>query len=79
MKLSNGQDALLSLAISETQPGKASVAMRLTPLNEDLQPVHEEAKPVVFLDVFSSNDEDAKEAAQAISGIIQSYINKKGV
>lgn len=61
----------------------ASVAMRLTPYRElpggkpDVLQGHD--RPVVYLDVFASEDLTAETAAYNILSIIQQYINEKGL
>lgn len=61
----------------------ASVAMRLTPYREleggkpDVLQGHD--RPVVYLDVFASEDMHAENAAYNILGIIQQFINEKGL
>ncbi len=72
----------ISPLIKETEIG-ASVAMRLTPYREleggkpDILQGHD--RPVVYLDVFESNDIPAETAAYNILGIIQQFINEKGL
>lgn len=72
----------ISPLIKETTVG-ASVAMRLTPYREletgaaDILQGHD--RPVVYLDVFESNDIPAETAAYNILGIIQQFINEKGL
>jgi hypothetical protein len=72
----------ISPLIKETTVG-ASVAMRLTPYREletgaaDILQGHD--RPVVYLDVFESNDIPAETAAYNILGIIQQFVNEKGL
>lgn len=72
----------ISPLIKETTVG-ASVAMRLTPYREletgaaDILQGHD--RPVVYLDVFESNDIPAETAAYNILGIIQQFIIEKGL
>jgi hypothetical protein len=72
----------ISPLIKETEIG-ASVAMRLTPYREleggasDILQGHD--RPVVYLDVFASEDIPAETAAYNILGIIQQFINEKGL
>jgi hypothetical protein len=72
----------ISPLIKETEIG-ASVAMRLTPYREleggasDILQGHD--RPVVYLDVFASEDMPAENAAYNILGIIQQFINEKGL
>ena len=72
----------ISPLVKETEVG-ASVAMRLTPYRET-----EEGKtdvlqgydrPVVYLDVFASEDMPAENAAYQILGNIQQFIIEKGL
>jgi hypothetical protein len=72
----------ISPLVKETEVG-ASVAMRLTPYREleggkpDVLQGHD--RPVVYLDVFASEDMPAETAAYNILGIIQQFINEKGL
>lgn len=72
----------ISPLIKETTVG-ASVAMRLTPYREletgaaDILQGYD--RPVVYLDVFASEDMPAENAAYNILGIIQQFINEKGL
>lgn len=72
----------ISPLIKETEVG-ASVAMRLTPYREteegktDVLQGHD--RPVVYLDVFTSEDIPAETAAYQILGTIQQYIIEKGL
>jgi hypothetical protein len=72
----------ISPLVKETEVG-ASVAMRLTPYREteegktDVLQGHD--KPVVYLDVFESEDMPAETAAYNILGIIQQFITEKGL
>ena len=72
----------ISPLVKETEIG-ASVAMRLTPYRElesgapDVLQGHD--RPVVYLDVFASEDMPAETAAYNILGIIQQFINEKGL
>jgi hypothetical protein len=72
----------ISPLVKETEIG-ASVAMRLTPYREleggasDILQGHD--RPVVYLDVFASEDMPAETAAYNILGIIQQFINEKGL
>jgi hypothetical protein len=72
----------ISPLVKETEVG-ASVAMRLTPYRElpggvpDLLQGHD--RPVVYLDVFASEDMPAETAAYNILGIIQQFITEKGL
>jgi hypothetical protein len=70
----------ISPLVKETEVG-ASVAMRLTPYREteggktDLLQGYD--TPVVYLDVFASEDMPAENAAYNILGIIQQFIIEK--
>jgi hypothetical protein len=72
----------ISPLIKDTEVG-ASVAMRLTPYREleggasDILQGHD--RPVVYLDVFASEDMPAENAAYGILGIIQQFITEKGL
>ena len=72
----------ISPLIKDTEVG-ASVAMRLTPYREleggapDVLQGHD--TPVVYLDVFASEDMPAENAAYNILGIIQQFITEKGL
>jgi hypothetical protein len=72
----------ISPLVKETEVG-ASVAMRLTPYREteggktDLLQGYD--TPVVYLDVFASEDMPAENAAYNILGIIQQFIIEKGL
>jgi hypothetical protein len=72
----------ISPLVKETEVG-ASVAMRLTPYRElpggrpDVLQGHD--TPVVYLDVFASEDVPAETAAYNILGIIQQFITEKGL
>lgn len=72
----------ISPLVKETEVG-ASVAMRLTPYREtetgaaDVLQGHD--RPVVYLDVFASEDMPAETAAYNILGIIQQFIIEKGL
>jgi hypothetical protein len=73
---------LISPLVKPTSVG-ASVAMRLTPYREleggvtDVLQGHD--CPVVYLDVFESEDIPAETAAYNILGIIQQFITEKGL
>jgi hypothetical protein len=72
----------ISPLIKDTEVG-ASVAMRLTPYREleggtpDVLQGHD--TPVVYLDVFASEDMPAETAAYNILATIQQYITEKGL
>ena len=72
----------ISPLVKETEVG-ASVAMRLTPYREleggraDVLQGHD--TPVVYLDVFASEDVPAETAAYNILSVIQQYITEKGL
>ena len=72
----------ISPLVKETEVG-ASVAMRLTPYRElegrkpDVLQGHD--RPVVYLDVFASEDMPAENAAYNILGIIQQFVTDKGL
>lgn len=72
----------ISPLVKETEVG-ASVAMRLTPYREleggtpDVLQGHD--TPVVYLDVFASEDMPAENAAYGILGIIQQFVTDKGL
>jgi hypothetical protein len=72
----------ISPIVRETSVG-ASVAMRLTPYREteegktDVLQGHD--RPVVYLDVFESEDMPAENAAYNILATIQQYITEKGL
>ena len=72
----------ISPLVKDTEVG-ASVAMRLTPYREteegktDVLQGHD--RPVVYLDVFASEDMPAENAAYNILGIIQQFIVEKGL
>lgn len=72
----------ISPLIKSTEIG-ASVAMRLTPYREleggkpDVLQGHD--RPVVYLDVFASEDMPAETAAYNILGVIQQFIQEKGL
>ena len=72
----------ISPLIKENEIG-ASVAMRLTPYREleggkpDILQGHD--TPVVYLDVFASEDMPAENAAYNILGNIQQFIIEKGL
>ena len=72
----------ISPLVKETSIG-ASVAMRLTPYREleggvtDVLQGHD--RPVVYLDVFESEDMPAETAAYNILAVIQQFIIEKGL
>jgi hypothetical protein len=72
----------ISPLVKENEIG-ASVAMRLTPYREleggkpDILQGHD--RPVVYLDVFASEDMPAENAAYQILGVIQQFIIEKGL
>ena len=72
----------ISPLVRDTEVG-ASVAMRLTPYREtaegrtDVLQGHD--RPVVYLDVFASEDVPAETAAYNILGVIQQFIIEKGL
>jgi hypothetical protein len=72
----------ISPLIKENEVG-ASVAMRLTPYREteegktDVLQGHD--RPVVYLDVFESEDMPAETAAYNILAVIQQFIIEKGL
>ena len=72
----------ISPLVKETSVG-ASVAMRLTPYREleggvtDTLQGHD--RPVVYLDVFESEDMPAETAAYNILAVIQQFIIEKGL
>lgn len=72
----------ISPLIKDAEIG-ASVAMRLTPYREldggapDILQGHD--TPVVYLDVFASEDMPAETAAYNILGTIQQFIIEKGL
>ena len=72
----------ISPLIKDTEVG-ASVAMRLTPYREleggasDILQGHD--RPVVYLDVFESEDAAAETAAYNILAVIQQFIVEKGL
>jgi hypothetical protein len=72
----------ISPLVKETEIG-ASVAMRLTPYREleagkpDILQGHD--RPVVYLDVFASEDMPAENAAYNILATIQQFIIEKGL
>ena len=72
----------ISPLIKETEVG-ASVAMRLTPYREleggktDVLQGYD--RPVVYLDVFASEDVPAETAAYNILSVIQQFITEKGL
>jgi hypothetical protein len=72
----------ISPLVKETEVG-ASVAMRLTPYRETetgvLEVLQNHDRPVVYLDVFASEDMPAENAAYNILGIIQQFIIEKGL
>jgi hypothetical protein len=72
----------ISPLVKETEVG-ASVAMRLTPYRETetgtLTVLQGHDRPVVYLDVFASEDMPAENAAYQILGTIQQYIIEKGL
>jgi hypothetical protein len=72
----------ISPIVRETEVG-ASVAMRLTPYRETetgtLSVLQGHDRPVVYLDVFASEDMPAENAAYQILGTIQQYIIEKGL
>lgn len=72
----------ISPIIKETEVG-ASVAMRLTPYRETETGVIDALQgydiPVVYLDVFESEDISAETAAYNILAVIQQFINEKGL
>jgi hypothetical protein len=72
----------ISPIVRETEVG-ASVAMRLTPYRETetgtLSVLQGHDRPVVYLDVFASDDMPAENAAYQILGTIQQYIIEKGL
>ncbi len=72
----------ISPIVRETEVG-ASVAMRLTPYRETetgtLSVLQGHDRPVVYLDVFASEDIPAEAAAYNILATIQQYIVEKGL
>ena len=72
----------ISPLVRETEVG-ASVAMRLTPYRETetggLDVLQGHDRPVVYLDVFASDDAAAETAAYNILATIQQYITEKGL
>ena len=72
----------ISPSVKETEVG-ASVAMRLTPYRETetgtLDVLQGHDRPVVYLDVFESEDIPAETAAYNILATIQQYIVEKGL
>lgn len=77
---------LVNLAISplvKTTEVGASVAMRLTPYREtetsEIQVLSDHDTPVVYLDVFASEDIPAETAAYNILAVIQQFIIEKGL
>lgn len=72
----------ISPLVRETEVG-ASVAMRLTPYRETetgtLDVLQGHDRPVVYLDVFASEDMPAENAAYQILATIQQYITEKGL
>ena len=72
----------ISPLIKDTEVG-ASVAMRLTPYRETetgtLSVLQGHDRPVVYLDVFESEDLPAETAAYNILATIQQYITEKGL
>lgn len=72
----------ISPLVKDTEVG-ASVAMRLTPYREleggasDVLQGHD--TPVVYLDVFASEDTLAETAAYNILGVIQQFVTEKGL
>lgn len=72
----------ISPLVKPTEIG-ASVAMRLTPYREMESGVLDVLtgydRPVVYLDVFASEDMPAENAAYNILGIIQQFITEKGL
>ncbi|CAB4160465.1 hypothetical protein UFOVP723_204 [uncultured Caudovirales phage] len=72
----------ISPLVQDTGVG-ASVAMRLTPYREleNGKPdvLQEYDRPVVYLDVFASEDMSAETAAYNILGVIQQFIIEKGL
>lgn len=72
----------ISPIVRETEVG-ASVAMRLTPYRETetgtLLVLQGHDRPVVYLDVFASEDMPAENAAYQILETIQQYIIEKGL
>lgn len=77
---------LVNLAISplvKTTEVGASVAMRLTPYREtetsEIQVLSDHDTPVVYLDVFASEDIPAETASYNILAVIQQFIIEKGL
>ena len=72
----------ISPLIKDTEVG-ASVAMRLTPYRETetgtLSVLQGHDRPVVYLDVFASDDASAETAAYNILATIQQFIMEKGL
>lgn len=72
----------ISPLVKETEVG-ASVAMRLTPYRETeigvLEVLQGHDRPVVYLDVFASDDAAAETAAYNILATIQQYVTEKGL
>jgi len=72
----------ISPLVKETEVG-ASVAMRLTPYRETpegtIDTLKDHDRPVVYLDVFASEDLPAETAAYNILGIIQEFVTAKGL
>jgi hypothetical protein len=72
----------ISPIVRETEVG-ASVAMRLTPYRETetgtLSVLQGHDRPVVYLDVFASDDASAETAAYNILATIQQYVTEKGL
>jgi hypothetical protein len=72
----------ISPLVRETEVG-ASVAMRLTPYRETqegtLDVLQGHDRPVVYLDVFASEDMPAENAAYQILATIQQYVTEKGL
>ena len=72
----------ISPLVKETSVG-ASVAMRLTPYRETetgtLEVLQGHDRPVVYLDVFASEDVPAETAAYNILATIQQFVTDKGL
>jgi hypothetical protein len=72
----------ISPLVQETAVG-ASVAMRLTPYRETetgtLDVLQGHDRPVVYLDVFASEDVPAETAAYNILSVIQQFVTDKGL
>jgi len=72
----------ISPLVKDTEVG-ASVAMRLTPYRETetgtLDVLQGHDRPVVYLDVFASEDMPAETAAYNILAVIQQFVTDKGL